>query len=329
MKPNTHWARTSSSISRIGSLALAIVLLFLSFGTTDAWSLLQTGNAAPQAAEGNSPAQSYVDLPLPELRSAVRELKGLEPASGQERLNPILQRVGEECNDLLQHTPNVIAREDVTTVIPTQPHAGFSMNRLPGVERQTFEYLVISRQTSNGPQFQEYRTLNGKPMKGADAWVRGTLTEGFVTSWLSLSSGNQSQSRFRYLGQQELENRKTFVLAFAQIPEQVESPAKFLLEGTSIPMLFQGIVWIDSTNYEIVRMREDLLGSLADASLKKFTVKILLGEVRIPDAHLLLWLPQDVDIEWEFGGRGTIQRNHHYSKYRLYTATTRILAAEP
>ena len=280
-----------------------------------------------QSAEKDLSAKTYVDTPLPDLSSVVREVKGVEPEASHEQLSSILQHASAKCDELLHRTPNVIAREDVTTVMPMQARPGYSLYPPPGIERQTFEYLLISHQTPKGGEFEEYRTLNGRPMKGADQWVQGTLTEGFVTSWLSLV--NQSQSRFRYLGRQEIDKHQTFVLAFAQIPEHVENPAMFLFEGKSIPMLFQGIVWIDSNNYQIVRMHEDLLPSAPDAPLKRFTVRIAFGDVRIPEAHLALWLPQDVDIQWRLTSNPMVERSHHYSKYRLYTATVKIVPVGP
>jgi len=262
-------------------------------------------------------AKPYLDDPLPQLRAVVPELKGLSPASSQEQLNPILDSVGESCVELLRRMPNVTSREKVTTLT----HLGWP-------KRQTFEYLLIPRQTPIGPRLDEYRTVNGRPTLATDELAEGQISKGFANDWLRLSPGSRSESRFRYLGQQEMDKHKTFVLAFAQIPDRARSRAAFLFRGTWISLLFQGVVWIDSTNFQIVRMREDLLAPRPDASLKKFTTNIRFGEVRIEGAGLKLWLPQDVDVEWELD-RGLIQRYHRYSNFRLYAATTRILPAEP
>jgi len=262
-------------------------------------------------------AKPYLDDPLPELRSAVPELKGLDPAPGQEQLTSILDRTGEKCVDLLRHMPNVISREEVTTQTPRGKR-----------QSRTFEYLLVSHQTPSGTELEEYRTVHGRPALMADEFSQGQVSKGFVTDWRRLAPGNRSQSRFRYLGQQEVDKHKTFVVAFAEIPGEVKTPATFLFFGTWISMLFQGVVWIDSTNFQIVRLREDILAPRPDAFLKKFTSKIQFADVEIPDAGLSLWLPQDVDIKWEFNGRA-FQRIHHYSKFRLYAAKTRILPAEP
>jgi hypothetical protein len=62
-----------------------------------------------------SNAKPYVDYALKDLMAALPELQGMQPAESQLELPSILDRVGENCIDLLRRTPNVISHEDVTT----------------------------------------------------------------------------------------------------------------------------------------------------------------------------------------------------------------------
>lgn len=271
-------------------------------------------------------AKPYLDDDLPKLLASVPELKGLDRASSQEQLTSILDLAGEKCVDLLRRVPNVIAREEVVSLLPKAPRAGFSLTPHTGIERENFDYLLLSEQTPNGTALREYRMVDGRPATAPLGM--GQLSEGFTSEWLHLHPANRSQARFRYLGQGMMDKHQTFVVAFAQIPQMVQSPPSFQLSGDAVAIFVQGIVWVDSTDFRIVRMREDLLAPRPDVGLKKFTTTIRFGEVNIAKAASSLWLPQEVVIDWEFQGE-TVQRRHRYSKYRLYGATTKILPAAP
>lgn len=272
-------------------------------------------------------ARPYLDDPLPKLHATLPELKGLDPAGNQEQLTYILDRAGDKCVDLLRRIPNIISREEVISLVPEPPPlmAG-SLEPYVGIQRERFDYLLLSEHTASGIKLEEYRMVHGRPATAPLAL--GQLSQGFTSEWLRLYPGNRSEARFRYLGEQIVDRHKTFVLGFAQIPQSVRFPTRFQLSEKEIAIFLQGVVWIDSTDFRIVRMREDLLAPRPDIGLKKFTTTIRFGEVNIAKAASSLWLPQEVVIEWEFQGQ-TIQRRHRYSDYRLYVAKARILPAAP
>ena len=82
-------------------------------------------------------------------------------------------------------------------------------------------------------------------------------------------------------------------------------------------VLFQGIAWIDASDFRLVRMREDLLAPRPDLHLRELTTTIHFTEVQIPKAATALWLPKEVAIAWEYKGLAVEQR-HLYSDFRLY-----------
>ena len=228
-------------------------------------------------------AKTYVDVPVAEIRGAVEELQGLQPEESQEQLASLLDRVGESSMDLLHHTPNVASREEQITeqhkVSLISQGALHPMMAPPARDHQEFGYLLLSHATENGVELKEYRTdKHGQPLESSRSKT-GQMTQGFASEWLRLLPANRHESRFRYLGRQEIDNRKTLVLAFAQIPEEVKYPARFVIEGLQVDILVQGIVWVDASDFRIVRMREDMLAPRPDVHLKDETTRIRFGEV--------------------------------------------------
>ena len=273
-------------------------------------------------------AKTYVDLPVADIETAVPELQGLEADASQEGLSSLLDGIGKSCEELMHHTPNVASREeqDTSQRMVSRVWQGVMqpMSTPPAHEHQEFQYLLLSRPTDTGVEFHEYRAdKHGQPVANSGSHL-GQMTQGFISEWLRLLPGNQAQLRFRYLGRQIVDSRKTLVVAFAQIPTQAKFPAQFVFDGIPITVLFQGVVWVDASDFRIVRLREDLLAPRPDIYLKQLTAQIRFGEVAIEKAGTALWLPQAVTIAWEYKGLAAEQR-HVYSDYRLYAVKTRII----
>ncbi len=188
--------------------------------------------------------------------------------------------------------------------------------------QKDFHYIILSRQTQAGHVLQEFRTneQNQPLQSGAD----GPSFQGFVGSWVIFSPSNRSESRFTYLGEQKLGKREAFVVAFAQIPGSVNVPVMMVDGGGFVPILFQGVAWVDQEDFRIIQLRTDILAPQQGAGLQRETAKILFGPVEISRLNLQLWLPMGVDVRVEANGLA-VQEQHVYSNYRLYHATTRLI----
>uniref|UniRef100_A0A372ILB1 Uncharacterized protein n=2 Tax=Paracidobacterium acidisoli TaxID=2303751 RepID=A0A372ILB1_9BACT len=194
---------------------------------------------------------------------------------------------------------------------------------LAWTSRGDFDYLILVRHSPAGdPRLEESRT-DLKDPKNAKMDLHGI---GFGYLWLLFLPQNLSQSRFRCLGEEKMEGRHTYVVAFAQLPDRVKSPGEIMLPGATYPLLYQGIAWIDAATYRIVRLRADLLAPLADLQLQRITSDLRFSEVHLSDVPERLWLPSQVEVIWQQQGV-YFGELHLYRKYHLFHATVRILPA--
>jgi hypothetical protein len=280
-------------------------------------------------------ARPYMDEPLPELKKTVHELAGLKLDPDQKPLPDLLAKVATTVDELLHRVPDLISDEAVTQTqwsgvaqdSMTCTGTGCLGSGGSSVSDQNFNYIILTHPAASGRlQLEEYRTKrNGKPISQG---VGAPAFQGFVAAWVLFSSLNQVESRFRELGQQKTDGHNTYVIAFAQVPGAVEQPGRIVTERGSIPMLLQGVAWIDQTDFRIVRLRTDLLASQPEINYQKQTSNIVFGPVHIAVLNSVLWLPQAVDAESEARGQ-FLREQHEYSKYRLYQAKTRIIATPP
>lgn len=277
----------------------------------------------PRPTSGNT--TSYFNLPLHQLQQAVPVLKGLQYEESQDRLPALLAGIAETIGNVLPRLPDLVSREDVNGFqAPREIRAGSGTASAQPWSRE-FRYLILCHHSADGnTSIQEVRTdSRGRAAEASDAFAspRGY---GFAYQWLFFSAGNQSEFRFRYLGQQEKEGRKTLVIVFAQDPGKVSNPPLFQAAGKTSPFYYQGVLWVDQSTLDIVMLRTDLLAELPEERLTMLTTELKFHLVPIHGFNAAFWLPSEVDITSD-QGFGVIEEVHRYSDYHLYHASSKIL----
>ncbi len=303
--------------------------------------LLGVSGADAQSSETVSlyaDAQPYKDDPIATMKLKVPQLDGLKVDANQAELPTILNKTGEVIVAQMPRVPNLIAQEEiaqeaVTTtrisnsgakgISPWSGTAGMSGSSSDALVPQTwrrFEYLILARHMDDGGTvFDESRKdLDKKDREAAPHGI------GFGSLWLMFIPSNQGESSFRYLGTQRVEKRPTYVVAFAQNPRLVKVPGVIQSDSGQVPLLYQGVAWIDQETYKIVRIRTDLLAPLPKIKLWQATSTVSFSEVEIQKFDARLWLPKTVEITWDLGGN-RLGELHRYSNYRLFAATSRIV----
>jgi VWFA-related protein len=263
-------------------------------------------------------AHLYMDLPLAQLIERIPELKNLQPAPDQQELPVILQKMGRSVDDFVREIGDLIAHEDVT-----QEKLN-AKGDIKAKERVQDNYLILHHGYAWGAS-AEYRMDDKGNRLGPTGLEKGYLvTSGHALSCISFSTVAQPQSRFRYLGEEKIDSRETYVLGFAQQPGE----ATFFTTmrgtgGTDVDMLTQGILWVDKNGFQIVRMRSDLLASHHEIQLDQLTTEVTFGEVQLQDVQNSLWLPRDVDVYIEID-KQRFRNLHHYTDYRRYRVAVKI-----
>ena len=272
---------------------------------------------------------------IPELQQTVPELHGLKPAADQTQLPDLLDKVGAKTVEIARNTPNLISRETVTEA--QQPAA---------VMR--YDYLILNRIQEKAVYLDEYRVdlktgekfETDQEMKGATSTRaalerasqdlaamqsgRRPISQGFATSWVYFYPFSRQQATFRFLGEQKMDGHRTMVLAFAQKPQSVTSPALFLYQGKSVPMFIQGVAWVDASDFHIWRLRTDLLAPLPEVSLHRLTADTQFKPTRVEEIPSLISLPHEVKVTSVVSG-STRQEVHSYSEYRLFRARSKVV----
>ena len=299
---------------------------------------------------------------------ALRTLKFEDhSATGANEADPILNQAAQALIAMVPRVPNLIAKEELTQVsiqLPYQSTTG-SLSTNPGPagrrgisqvstttsssalrgdelekildnmleqpqQRTFFSYRIRAAQDPTyGPILEEYRT-NAKDQTVApnDFSAGNPKSIGYGNTWMMFVPTNLQESRFRFLGRQKIDHHDTLVIAFAQDPNHATMRAAVGVGADACRYLIQGILWIDQSSFEIVRLQTDLLSPLTGIHFTQLRSELRFSEVKIPTRNLILWMPSDVKISWLGKDTAGIEL-HHYSNYRLFAATSRIILPDP
>jgi hypothetical protein len=277
-------------------------------------------NQEPQRAPARDGSATIVDKTPAELVQAMPELAGLEPAKSQEVLPEILKNVGAKVEDYFHNVVSTSAQEETI-----QERLGLD-GKVEETYKQAFRYLVIAHPEKGPLVFEEYRT-DEKSRTASGPLLRDTLlTEDFVYIPVYLHPVYQEESDFSYVGQQRVEGHKCHVVAFAQVPRAAHLWARLTDWFASYKFLLQGLVWIDPASFQIIRMYTELLPDATVGNIKEYTTDVTYGEVRFKGIDVAFWLPREVVVNLDLGGRkGKFRNYHRYSHYQLYTSQTKLI----
>jgi hypothetical protein len=91
----------------------------------------------------------------------------------------------------------------------------------------------------------------------------------------------------------------------------------------SVAPLLQGIAWIDSTNYQIARLRTDVFPPPSDAGVWRLISDIHYHEVHFQQLASALWVPEKIVVTMSLSDR--IWRDeHHYSGFRSFRVDSKL-----
>jgi len=297
-------------------------------------SLAQSAGAqAPQLEDTYADVRPYLEDPLKQILKRVPDLNGLQPSQSQAELPVILRKTGERIDNFFRQVTDVTAREDITLVRLRQEQPS-SRPELTG-EKVRDSYLILRHRTPNHTDIVEYRTDAKGDSFDQIVVKRGFIvTSGFALSCNYFSTAFQPESNFRYLGEQKLDSHDTYVVGFAQRPAKATLTVRMRgRSGVPAQLLVQGIAWIDKTDYQIVRLRTDLLSPRWDVGLNQQTTEVTFNKVPLAELAAPLWLPSSVKVYVEFTTHNgdtdefyelSYRNEHRYSDYRRYRVATKV-----
>lgn len=260
----------------------------------------------------------YPEAPLEVLLEYIPELESLQPASDQRELAFILKNTGLKVDDYFRDVMNLIADEEVTQ--KTLSRSGATLKE----QQLHYSYMILLHNEEKPARFEEFRQdawgKTAAPRENAKGF---SVTTGFTTKCLYFSTAHQRDSTFRYLGEQVLGKRKTYVVAFAQLLGSTRIANTVNVGWAEESVHDQGIVWIEKNTFRVIQLRTDLLVPPTELGLDRQTTEVTFEEVYLPDTVTPSWVPNAVNVDAVFNGT-RFRNEHRYANYRRFRVSIKM-----
>jgi tetratricopeptide (TPR) repeat protein len=277
-----------------------------------------------QAVAYSSKVAARGEPPVDYLHSPpIANLPDFEPATDQAPLPAILEAVGNNVSELFANLPNISSVEDVHQEMLNRK------GKTVSARKYKYRYLLTAPDKRWGLSITEYRAdFQGHETSQLGVSDNYMLTSGFVSTPLVFYPPYQAGSIFRLLGRQKLNGRTTFVVAYAQQPAKARNYGSFQ-QGNGVTVIYsQGMAWIDSENYQIIRLTTDLLRPAPLVRLNKITTEIGFSGVQFKKPARTFWLPDNVMVTLDWNGRH-LRNNHTYSDFLVFNVDSSEKIAAP
>jgi hypothetical protein len=270
---------------------------------------------------GEPEGHTYVELPLQELIKRLPELKDVRAVADQKQLPAILQSLGRSVDQFMENIGNLIADEEVIQQI-LRPNGKVKAKQ---VVRD--DYLIVHEGHAWGAGSEYRMDRNGRRLESIGLTKGYIVTTGHALSCIVFSSVNQSEAAFRLLGETRIDARNAYVLAFAGKPGEVTFTTVMQGDGgNDVKVMTHGILWVDKENFQILRMRSDIVAPSNALGLEQLSTEIAFARLQLQDMADAIWLPKDVTVTIRING-AAFRNFHHYANYRRYRVEIKMKPA--
>jgi len=282
----------------------------------------------PSEIEIYKGAQTLIDWTPQEIHHCPF-LHKLRPTESQDQLPMVLERVGQTVTLQFHDFPRIACDEAVSVPHQEQgvffsPDGVYMPQMSETTEHRKLRYVVVPSPVGDVPAFEEYRTdLKGDPLDASSLSGLSMIDSKYTSTCLYFSPADQRHNRFRHFGIQTIRERQCHVLGFAQNPERARRVTRSHTRGGTAGLLFQGLAWIDSETFQILRITTWLLAPRKDIGISSQTSTVDFYPVQPSGSERVLWLPRDVTDVVVYRGM-QVRNTHHYSNFKLFPVESTI-----
>ncbi|MGH9863939.1 MAG: hypothetical protein ACRD4H_00835, partial [Candidatus Acidiferrales bacterium] len=115
----------------------------------------------------------------------------------------------------------------------------------------------------------------------------------------------------------EWQDKPAWVVRFQQRPDRPNRLHDFRssLGGTPLPL--KGRAWVSENGGQVMHMETDLMQPMSALQLKREHFVINYTAVAFPKHKVTLWLPENVDVYFQYRGH-YLHQYHHFSNFKLF-----------
>jgi tetratricopeptide (TPR) repeat protein len=234
-------------------------------------------------------------------------------------LEKIEDEAGNRVRDFIGGVNRISATEFVDNELIDS--SGFPKER----ESRKYSYVAaISRIPPAMVDVQEYRNGSG----GLADFPQNIASNGLPTLVLVFDPAFRDDYVISCEGLSRWRGKLAWQVHFRQRPDRPARLRGYRINNHSFLVPLRGRAWIATDTYQIVSLETDIVAPMPEIRLKLEHTAIEYAPVQFRKDAQVLWLPQSVEIFFDFHGR-RMHRRHHFSDYRLFSVDENQKISDP
>jgi tetratricopeptide (TPR) repeat protein len=188
-----------------------------------------------------------------------------------------------------------------------------------------FNYMVfIEHPSAQVIQVNEFRDqgVTAKEMPGELADMGAP---GLVLVFHPLLQGDFTWS-CRGLG--EWRDEPAWVVRFEQRPDRPNRLLEFQSSMGTYALPLKGLAWVSENGGQVIHMETDLAKPIPEIKLQREHFVIDYKSTAFPKSKVTLWLPEDVDVYFQYRGH-YLHHYHHFSNFKLFSTSATQKIGQP
>ncbi|MBI4165066.1 MAG: tetratricopeptide repeat protein [Acidobacteria bacterium] len=260
--------------------------------------------------------RSVMTQPIAEIQKAVPSLANLDaspPPAGLE-LGVILKKVGDNIEKFFREFANTSSLEIL------RQSSLDNKGKSHAIRRAEMYYVFQQKSLKGKPMLEEIRGTGDGKLETIGGLEEGFMAStGFASSLIVFHPVLQPEVDYRYLGRQQLAGKNVLVVGFAQRPKESTPMGVFRSSArqAAARVFVQGMAWISEDQYQVVRLRTDLLAPILEAELKRETSEIDYRPYHFLSTPKSYLLPSRVTVSIEWRNR-RLRNEHIFSRFWLF-----------
>jgi tetratricopeptide (TPR) repeat protein len=224
-----------------------------------------------------------------------------------------LQKVRDEAanrvREFIDSSNKITATEKVENEVLDR--SGFPAIR----ESRTFEYVAsITEIRPNMLNVEEYRD----GFMGAEVFPQRIATFGLPSLELIFHPIYREDYEVQCEGLSRWHGGLAWQIHFRQMPDKPARIRGYRLGNLYHSVPLRGRAWIAVDTYQVVSLETDIVSPIPEIQLRAEHLSIDYAEVNFRKNNQKLWLPENAELFFDFGGR-RMHRRHHFSNYLLFS----------
>ncbi len=275
----------------------------------------------PPAAIEIPSAPTLVDLP-PKENWAPPDIDAQKPLiiSGAScSLPKVLNAAAKNAAQLVTDLEKFSSTEEYQTVEIKQNES------LETPASRKFNYMVfIEHPSAQIIQVNEFRDqgVTAKEMPGelADMGAPGLV--------LAFHPLLQDDFTWSCEGLSEWRDEPAWLVRFEQRPDRPNRLLEFESPMGAYPLPLKGLAWVSENSGQVIHMETDLAKPIPEIKLQREHFVIDYKSIAFPKTKVTLWLPESVDVYFQYRGH-YLHHYHHFSNFKLFSTSATQKIGQP